>query len=151
MCREAAAKERLAMLKSNDVAAYLKLVQSAKNSRLNQLLSQTDACLNNLAARLRLKGNAETDADLSAATAGATDTSESSSVVSDILPHWVSVCSRHGCSMLIMQATASSTLLWAVTMLDSADLASCWWSFKLVVLLRLLIFCGCQHDNIAQT
>lgn len=55
-CREAAARERLAMLKSNDVQAYLKLVQSAKNSRLSQLLKQTDACLNKLAARLKLKG-----------------------------------------------------------------------------------------------
>ena len=51
--REAAARERLAMLKSNDVGAYLKLVQSAKNSRLSQLLTQTDACLNKLAARLK--------------------------------------------------------------------------------------------------
>ena len=56
-CREAAARERLAMLKSNDVGAYLKLVQSAKNSRLSQLLSQTDACLNKLAARLKLKSS----------------------------------------------------------------------------------------------
>ena len=54
-CREAAARERLATLKSNDVAAYLKLVQSAKNSRLSQLLKQTDACLNKLASRLKLK------------------------------------------------------------------------------------------------
>ena len=54
--REAAARERLAMLKSNDVQAYLKLVRSAKNSRLSQLLKQTDACLNKLAARLKLKG-----------------------------------------------------------------------------------------------
>ena len=54
-CREAAAKQRLALLKANDAEAYLKLVKSAKNSRLTQLLGQTDACLNNLAARLRLK------------------------------------------------------------------------------------------------
>ena len=53
--REAAARERLAMLKSNDVGAYLKLVQSAKNKRLSQLLTQTDACLNKMAARLKLK------------------------------------------------------------------------------------------------
>ena len=58
------------MLKSNDVAAYLKLVQSAKNSRLSQLLKQTDACLNKLASRLKLKPSASgsaaaetTDAD----------------------------------------------------------------------------------------
>ena len=45
------------MLKLNDVQAYLKLVQSAKSSRLRQLLSQTDGCLNKLATRLKLKGN----------------------------------------------------------------------------------------------
>ena len=55
-CREAAARERLAMLKSNDVQAYLKLVRSAKNSRLSELLKQTDACLDKLAARLKLNG-----------------------------------------------------------------------------------------------
>ena len=127
------------MLKSNDVAAYLKLVQSAKNSRLNQLLSQTDACLNNLAARLRLKGNAKTDADLSAATEGATDTSESPSTVSDILPssgvpHGVSVSSNMAaahctCKLLRHYQTAQGLM----TKLDTADLASCWWPLKLVV------------------
>ena len=67
-CREAAARERLVMLKSNDVQAYLKLVKSAKNSRLSQLLKQTDACLNKLAARLKLKGRS-TGPGLAAATA----------------------------------------------------------------------------------
>ena len=43
------------MLKSNDVEAYKKLVQSAKNSRLSQLLQQTDACLDKLAARLKVR------------------------------------------------------------------------------------------------
>ena len=57
------------MLKSNDVAAYLKLVQSAKNSRLSQLLKQTDACLNKLASRLKLKPNVSGSA--AAATADA--------------------------------------------------------------------------------
>lgn len=56
LAKEAAARERLATLKSNDVQAYLKLVQSAKNSRLSQLLKQTDACLNKLAGRLTAKG-----------------------------------------------------------------------------------------------
>jgi len=70
--REAAARERLAMLKSNDVGAYLKLVQSAKNSRLSQLLNQTDACLNKLAARLNLKSSAQGSRGVAAAeTAGA--------------------------------------------------------------------------------
>ena len=66
--REAAARERLAMLKSNDVQAYLKLVMSAKNSRLSQLLKQTDACLDKLAARLKLNGRSK-GSGLAAATA----------------------------------------------------------------------------------
>ena len=62
----------MAMLKSNDVGAYLKLVQSAKNSRLSQLLNQTDACLNKLAARLNLKSTAQGSSGRAAAeTAGA--------------------------------------------------------------------------------
>jgi len=65
--REAAARERLAMLKSNDVGAYFKLVQSAKNSRLSQLLNQTDACLNKLAARLNLKSSAQGSRGVAAA------------------------------------------------------------------------------------
>lgn len=80
-CREAAARERLAMLKSNDVQAYLKLVQSAKNSRLSQLLKQTDACLNKLAARLKLKGRS-TGTSLAAASAG-DDTADNSKLGSD--------------------------------------------------------------------
>ena len=75
-CRETAAKERLAVLKSNDVGAYLKLVQSAKSSRLNQLLSQTDACLNNLAARLRLKSKPKQAAGHEAATTETMDAGE---------------------------------------------------------------------------
>lgn len=75
-CRETAAKERLAVLKSNDVGAYLKLVQSAKSSRLNQLLSQTDACLNNLAVRLRLKSKPKQAAGHKAATTETMDAGE---------------------------------------------------------------------------
>ena len=65
------------MLKSNDVQAYLKLVRSAKNSRLSQLLKQTDACLDKLAARLKLKAR-PTGSGHSAATAvsNAADNSE---------------------------------------------------------------------------
>ncbi|KAL0021938.1 hypothetical protein WJX79_009166 [Trebouxia sp. C0005] len=70
LAREAAARERLAMLKSNDVGAYLKLVQSAKNSRLSQLLNQTDACLNKLAARLNLRSSVHGSRVASAQTAG---------------------------------------------------------------------------------
>lgn len=77
--REAAARERLAMLKSNDVGAYLKLVQSAKNSRLSQLLNQTDACLNKLAARLNLRSSVHGSRVASAQTAG-TDGKETTSL-----------------------------------------------------------------------
>ncbi|KAL3148844.1 hypothetical protein ABBQ32_001720 [Trebouxia sp. C0010 RCD-2024] len=75
LAREAAARERLAMLKTNDVQAYMKLVQSAKNSRLSQLLIQTDACLNKLAARLKLKGRSPSTSHATAAAADAADTS----------------------------------------------------------------------------
>ena len=71
--REAAARERLAMLKSNDVGAYLKLVQSAKNSRISQLLNQTDACLNKLAARLNLKSSAQGSRGVASAGTAGTD------------------------------------------------------------------------------
>ena len=42
----------MAFLRANDVEAYLQLAQSAKNSKLNELLSSTDACLRQLTARL---------------------------------------------------------------------------------------------------
>lgn len=41
------------MLRTNDVGAYLKLVESAKSSRISELLGQTDAVLRQLASRLR--------------------------------------------------------------------------------------------------
>ncbi len=53
-CRERATQERMAFLRANDVEAYLRLAQNAKNSRLNELLSSTDACLRHLSNRLRL-------------------------------------------------------------------------------------------------
>ena len=86
-CREAAARERLVMLKANDVQAYLKLVQSAKNSRLSQLLNQTDACLNKLAARLKLKGRS-TGSGLAAATAVDNAADDSKLGCVDIAPKW---------------------------------------------------------------
>lgn len=54
MDRERAAQERMAFLRANDVEAYLQLAQSAKNSKLNELLSSTDACLRQLTTRLSL-------------------------------------------------------------------------------------------------
>ena len=35
-----AQRERMAALKANDVAKYMRLVQGAKSSRINQLLAQ---------------------------------------------------------------------------------------------------------------
>ncbi|KAK9908903.1 hypothetical protein WJX75_004497 [Coccomyxa subellipsoidea] len=52
--KERATQERMAFLRANDVQAYLQLAQNAKNSRLNELLSSTDACLRHLTSRLRL-------------------------------------------------------------------------------------------------
>ncbi|KAL6769639.1 hypothetical protein ACKKBG_A31805 [Auxenochlorella protothecoides x Auxenochlorella symbiontica] len=47
-----AQKERLAALRSNDMAAYVGLVAVAGSSQLDKLLCQTDACLRALTARL---------------------------------------------------------------------------------------------------
>lgn len=47
-------QDRMAFLRSNDVEAYIQLAQNANNSRLNELLASTDACLRQLSMRLRL-------------------------------------------------------------------------------------------------
>lgn len=53
-CREAAARERLALLRSHDRAAYAQLVAQHKSSRVADLLAQTNDCLRHLSERLRL-------------------------------------------------------------------------------------------------
>lgn len=50
--REEAAEARLAALRSADLPSYLTLLKQAKNSRLQEVLRQTDACLQQLAAKL---------------------------------------------------------------------------------------------------
>ena len=57
-CREEAGRQRLEALKANDFNSYMSLVRPAGNSRMNKLLQQTDACLKQLTARLKLNGNA---------------------------------------------------------------------------------------------
>ena len=54
--REEAMKQRLAALKSSDMAAYLELVRSTNNGKVQELLQQTDACLKALAERLAKQG-----------------------------------------------------------------------------------------------
>ena len=56
-CREEASRQRLEVLEANDFNSYLSLVRPAGNSRINKLLQQTDACLKQLTARLKLNGN----------------------------------------------------------------------------------------------
>ncbi|KAK9820162.1 hypothetical protein WJX72_006943 [[Myrmecia] bisecta] len=68
LAREAAARERLAMLKANDVEAYLKLLQTGKTARVRELLAHTDACLRHLASRLKIR---KKHAQPTAAAAGA--------------------------------------------------------------------------------
>lgn len=54
--REAAARERLALLRSHDRSAYAQLVARHKSSRVADLLAQTNDCLRHLSERLRLVG-----------------------------------------------------------------------------------------------
>ena len=56
-CREEAGRQRLEALKANDFNSYLGLVRPAGNSRINKLLQQTDACLKQLSARLKVNCN----------------------------------------------------------------------------------------------
>lgn len=69
-CRERARKERLALLKSNDMEGYLRIAQTAttgKESRLKELLKSTDACLRQLSLRLaKLPGKAANGRDADA-------------------------------------------------------------------------------------
>eukprot|EP01027_Heterolobosea_sp_BB2_P013730 GEZU01019767.1.p1 GENE.GEZU01019767.1~~GEZU01019767.1.p1 ORF type:complete len:1306 (-),score=411.03 GEZU01019767.1:96-3443(-) len=50
--REKLERERLRALKEDDEAAYFKLLEGAKHSRLIELLKQTDDCLKSLGAQL---------------------------------------------------------------------------------------------------
>ncbi|SMN20204.1 similar to Saccharomyces cerevisiae YIL126W STH1 ATPase component of the RSC chromatin remodeling complex [Maudiozyma saulgeensis] len=51
------AKQRLAALKSNDEEAYLKLLDQTKDTRITQLLGQTNSFLDSLASAVRVQQN----------------------------------------------------------------------------------------------
>ncbi|GMM56724.1 RSC chromatin remodeling complex ATPase subunit [Maudiozyma humilis] len=54
---ERTAKQRLAALKSNDEEAYLKLLDQTKDTRITQLLSQTNSFLDSLADAVKVQQN----------------------------------------------------------------------------------------------
>lgn len=54
---ERTAKQRLAALKSNDEEAYLKLLDQTKDTRITQLLKQTNTFLDSLAQAVRVQQN----------------------------------------------------------------------------------------------
>ena len=54
---ERTAKQRLAALKSNDEEAYLKLLDQTKDTRITQLLKQTNSFLDSLARTVRIQQN----------------------------------------------------------------------------------------------
>ncbi|KZO99691.1 hypothetical protein CALVIDRAFT_476757 [Calocera viscosa TUFC12733] len=54
---ERISKERLKALKNDDEEAYLKLIDTAKDTRITHLLKQTDSYLDNLAAMVRAQQN----------------------------------------------------------------------------------------------
>ncbi|WFC93451.1 RSC chromatin remodeling complex ATPase component [Malassezia brasiliensis] len=63
---ERIAKERLNALKADDEEAYLKLIDTAKDTRITHLLQQTDAYLDNLAQAVQAQQNDEAHADFHA-------------------------------------------------------------------------------------
>lgn len=60
---ERIAKERLNALKADDEEAYLKLIDTAKDTRITHLLQQTDAYLDNLAQAVQAQQNDDAHAD----------------------------------------------------------------------------------------
>lgn len=54
---ERTAKQRLAALKSNDEEAYLKLLDQTKDTRITQLLRQTNSFLDSLSEAVRAQQN----------------------------------------------------------------------------------------------
>ncbi|CBZ50516.1 snf2 family N-terminal domain-containing protein, related [Neospora caninum Liverpool] len=59
--REKAQKERMRLLKENDMASYMKLVEDTKNARLRELLAATDAFLADLSVKVRAQQVATKD------------------------------------------------------------------------------------------
>lgn len=64
---ERVAKERLNALKADDEEAYLKLVDTAKDTRITHLIQQTDAYLENLSQAVQAQQNDDVYADSIAA------------------------------------------------------------------------------------
>ncbi|MCO5568663.1 hypothetical protein L7F22_022362 [Adiantum nelumboides] len=64
---ERIAKERLNALKADDEEAYLKLIDTAKDTRITHLIRQTDAYLDNLAQAVQAQQNDDVHADAIAA------------------------------------------------------------------------------------
>ena len=60
---ERVAKERLNALKADDEEAYLKLIDTAKDTRITHLLQQTDAYLDNLAQAVRAQQDDDSHID----------------------------------------------------------------------------------------
>lgn len=76
--REKAERDRLRALKENDIASYLKLLENTKESRLIELLRQTDECLNALGAQLVITQNeAEQRQETAPPAAGSTESEPS--------------------------------------------------------------------------
>ena len=61
---ERVAKERLNALRADDEEAYLKLIDTAKDTRITHLLQQTDAYLDSLAQAVRAQQNDDAHADV---------------------------------------------------------------------------------------
>ena len=72
---ERIAKERLNALKADDEEAYLKLIDTAKDTRITHLLRQTDAYLDSLAQAVQAQQNDDVHADAIAAERIVEDTS----------------------------------------------------------------------------
>ncbi|TKY84939.1 hypothetical protein EX895_006019 [Sporisorium graminicola] len=72
---ERIAKERLNALKADDEEAYLKLIDTAKDTRITHLLRQTDAYLDSLAQAVQAQQNDDVHADAIAAERIIEDTS----------------------------------------------------------------------------
>ncbi|CDW98397.1 hypothetical protein [Sporisorium scitamineum] len=72
---ERIAKERLNALKADDEEAYLKLIDTAKDTRITHLLRQTDAYLDSLAQAVQAQQNDDVHAEAIAAERAVEDTS----------------------------------------------------------------------------
>jgi SNF2 family DNA or RNA helicase len=80
--RAKAQRARLEALKFDDLEGYMRLVQTAKSSQIDNLLSQTDACLRQLTDRLKIRSTtAATAAATTTTTTAATPASSSKQLI----------------------------------------------------------------------